>query len=379
MNADGFYRQRQLPKPTAEHFPEDVVELEHLIAGRGGDSDVPRVVVGDGQHLRQQAIGERTFEAVRTQKCDHILKLDRQSNLVRVEAGIRWGALRNELRDEGYSLHTYRPYPQEATLGGLLGRKHPTQPHRLSGDIREGCVAMSAVSPTLGDYRYLEAPRKASGPDLRHLFIGGEGSMGVILNVTMSISKPFPGRLFAWEAPTAADAVQKMRELGERGVKRGWCHWKRSEGQFQAVVYAPTRLLDATAQRLRTHYGERFAVHGEVAVRELRRELEADMLDQRSREGAERRVALTFSLAHMADAMAELEEASEIEILDWSAHAATAFVEFDEVPEDGWAGDRWQQALDVRPIVGGPSVIWPEWAQRLKSQFDSRRMLAVGP
>jgi FAD/FMN-containing dehydrogenase len=379
MSVDGFYRRRQLVGPTAEHFPEDVVELEHLIAGRGGDADVPRVVVGDGQHIREEAIGERRFEAVRTEKCDHILKLDRESNLVRVEAGIRWGELRKKLRDEGYSLHAYRPYPESATVGGLLARRHPTQAHRLSGDIREGCVALSAVSPTLGDYRYLEAPRKASGPDLRHLFIGGEGSMGVILNVTMSISKPFPGRLFEWDAPAAADAVQKMRELGERGVHRVWCHWKRSEGRFQAVVHAPTRLLDATAQRLRAHYGEEFEVGGEDATRTLRRSLEADMPEQRSRKGAERRVALTLSLAHLAQTVDSLEGAREVEIVDWSAHAATVFVEFDEVPQDGWPVDTWQHALEIRPIVGELSVVWPQWAQRLKGEFDKKRMLAVGP
>lgn len=374
-----FYEERMLPEPQAEHFPEDVVELEHLIAGRGGDADLPRVVIGDGQHLREQVIGERGFEAVRTERCNHILKLDRQSNLVRVEAGIRWGELREKMREEGYSLQTYRPYADSATVGGLLARRHPTQPHRLSGDIREGCVALSAVSPTLGDYRYLEAPRKASGPDLRHLFIGGEGALGVILNVTLSVSKPFPGRLFEWEAATAADAAEKMRELGERGVHRAWCHWRRSEGRFQAVVHAPTRLLDAMVHRFRAHYGESFdSAHGE-AVRKLRRRLAAEMPDGRARAQADRTVALTYSLTHLGEAIDALEGVGEVEIVDWSTHAATAYVTFDEVPDDGWSLEAFETALEARPIIGGPSVTWPEWAQKLKGEFDDRRMLAVGP
>lgn len=384
-----FYEDRKLPEPTAEHFPEDVVELEHLIAGRGGDADVPRVVIGDGQHLREQAIGERTFEAVRTERCNHILKLDRESNLVRVEAGIRWGELREKLREEGYSLQTYRPYADSATVGGLLARRHPTQPHRLSGDIREGCVALSAVSPTLGDYRYLEAPRKASGPDLRHLFISGEGALGVILNATLSISKPFPGRLFEWEAPTVSDAAQMMRELGERGVHRAWCHWRRSEGRFQAAVHAPTRLLDAMVHRFRAHYGESFDSANEAAVRKLRRRLEAEMPDGRAREQADLTVALTYSLAdlvdpQMGDALDALDGASEIEIVDWSPHAATAYVTYEpstyeELAENDWASPAFERALEARPIIGGPTLTWPEWTQRLKAQFDDARMLAVGP
>ncbi len=377
MTKTTFYSARHLPEPVEEHWPEDVAELERLIVA--GSDGPPRVIFGGGQHLRERAIGEHGYAAVRTDNCRHILKIDRQSNLVRVEAGIRWGDLREKLREEGYSLQAYRPYPDASSIGGLLARNHAGPAHRQSGDLREGCVALSAVSPTLGDYRYLEAPRKASGPDLRHLFIGGEGLLGAILDVTLSIQKPFPARLIEWSAPTATAAVEQMRTLAERGMHPTWCYWKRSQGRFQAVVHAPTRLLDAMVYRLQAQWGDELEVAGDEEARALRRALEEDMPGQRTRAGAERTVALTYSLAHLGEAIDALDAAREVEILDWSAHAATAFVELDEPLEDARAPKAWDNALAVRPIVGGPRLTWPEWTQVLKDRLDHDRQLAIGP
>ncbi|MFP4599213.1 MAG: FAD-binding oxidoreductase [Persicimonas sp.] len=374
MPQTNFYKTHHLPKPVAEHVPATTAELEDLVTG---DHDgPPRIIVGGGEHLREAAIGEQRFEAVRTEGCDGVLELDRESNLVRVEAGIRWADLRERLREDGYSLDRYRPYADTATVGGLLARHHATPAHRFSGDLREGCVGLSAVSPTLGEYRYMRAPRKASGPDLRHLFMGGEGLCGVILEATLNVFKPFPGRRFEWSASSASDAVRIMGELAGRGVRPHWCHWKRSAGLFRAVIYAPTRLLESTAERLRAHYGEEFSVANGDAVRELRRGLESNMPGRRSGEAAERTAELTFSLAHLGPAIDALEGAEDIDIVDWSPHAATAVVEFDEPLA---SETQWPAALDIRHVVGGPDLHWPEWAQVLKSRFDGDRRLAVGP
>jgi FAD/FMN-containing dehydrogenase len=372
-----FYKDRHLPEPADEHFPQDVAELETLVVG--ASKGVPRLPVGAGEHLRESAIGEQRFEAVRTERCDHILELDRQSNLVRVEAGIRWGDLRDKLAEEGYDLQRYRPYPEASTVGGLLARRHPCPVQWRAGDLREGCVALSSVSPTLGDYRYLQAPRKASGPDLRHLFMGGEGLLGVILNVTLSVFKPFPGRVFEWQADSAQAAVAKMGELTDRGIRPTWCDWKLSRGRFRAVVYAPTRLLDAMVKRLRAHYGEQVSFGLRDRAISIRRQLEGDMPGRRSRDSAKRSLALTYSLADLGQAVDALTGVDDIEIVDWSAHTAVAYVTFDDVPDDGWQADEFGRALDVQPIVGGPAQTWPEWAQKLKGSFDKNRRLAVGP
>lgn len=396
-----FYSARRLPTPVDEFWPRDTDALKALLLEE--DAPRPRMIFGGGQHTRAALIGQRPFEAIRTDRLSRVLQLDRDSSLIRVEAGIRWGDLAETLRESGYSLQNYRPYPDAASLGGLLAKRSPRQPHWLSGDVRAGCVALSALSPSLGEYRYLEAPRKASGPDLRHLFMGGEGQLGAILDVTLHIQKPFPARLVSWEAPTARQAINYIQTLSAVGINPAWAYWKRSSTKLRAVFYAPTQLLDATVERLETNWLPRETaehlpsplIEGDAAAREFRRELQWDMPEQRSRAEAPQTAALTMSLASLADALEQLRGVEDIEILDWSAHAATAYIQFKPAPrapdQDAHAApsilarlspEIRQQALAIRPIVDRleppgdeqPSGA-PEWFQALKQQFDPEERL----
>lgn len=390
-----FYSARHLPNPINEYWPKDVDALRTLLLEE--NASFGRVLFGGGQHLRAQLLGERPFEAVRTDHCRRILELDRHSGLVRVEAGIRWGDLREKLREDGFSLHNYRPYPEASSVGGLLAKRSAGVAHWLSGDIRAGCVAIAAVSPRLGEYRYLEAPRKACGPDLRHLFIGGEGLLGAILDVTLQVQRPFPARLMSWHAASASEAAALMQAMSEIGLHPAWCHWKKSTARFHAIFHAPTRLLDALVERFQSGYIARESrarialptIEGDDPVREFRRELEWDMPEQRSREGAERTLAITYSLAKLGLAIDALGDVEDVEILDWSAHSATAFVTFDNLaaltramalvatPGDGAT----HHALAIQPIIDTTDTPtqWPSWTNVLKQQFDPDQRLAVTP
>lgn len=390
-----FYSARHLPNPLNEYWPKDVDALRVLLLEE--NAAFGRVLFGGGQHLRGQLLGERPFEAVRTDHCRRILELDRHSGLVRVEAGIRWGDLREKLREDGFSLHNYRPYPEASSVGGLLAKQSAGPAQWLSGDLRAGCVAISAISPRLGAYRYLEAPRKACGPDLRHLFIGGEGLLGAILDVTLQIQRPFPARLMGWQASSATEAGALMQAMNEVGLRPSWCHWKRSTARFHAIFHAPTRLLDALVERFQSGFVARESrgrialptIEGDDPVREFRRELEWDMPEQRSRDAAERTLAITYSLTHLGMAVDTLRGVEEVEILDWSAHGATAFVTFEDLaalteamllvaaPGDGAT----HMALAMRPIIDDPATAtqWPAWTDALKQQFDPDQRLAVTP
>ncbi|AWV90967.1 FAD-binding oxidoreductase [Bradymonas sediminis] len=392
MRKTTFYKARHLPEPVEEYWPADSDALANLLTDEPGE--VGRVIFGGGQHIRPQLVAGRPFEAIRTDNCHRILHLDRESGLVTVEAGIRWGDLREKLREDGYSLRNYRPYPDAASIGGLLAKHSPSEPYWLVGDIREGCVALSAVSPKLGEYRYLEAPRKAAGPDLRHLFMGGEGVLGTILDVTLSVQKPLPARQLVWAAPTAGDAVGYLRALSACDIRPNWCYWKRSAAEFYAIIHAPTRLLDAMVDRienglLTVDSGADFQlpeIKGDEEARDFRQELEWDMPEQRSRRAAPRTLALTYSMANLGPALDALSEATEVEIMDFSNHAATAYVAFKDVETSRafLASEQARLALDARPIIAPldpkPSpILWPEWSEALKDEFDPKRRLTMGP
>lgn len=373
MSDSSFYSARGLPEPVEEYVPGDLGELEFLVTE---PTEGPRrLILGGGEHVRDGIVGEGEYEVVRTDDCDRILEIDRESNLVRVEAGVRWGDLRERLIEEGLTVQRYGLHPESATVGGLLARHLGYAPARGAGAFRRGCVALTAVSPTLGEYRYLRAPRKASGPDLRHLYIGGEGLFGAILEATVSLFKPFPSRVFVWSVQAATEAVAVRRRLAARGVRPSWCHWSRSDDCFRAAIHAPTRLLESIVERLHAHFDEEIAVEGDGRARELRRELEAAHPARRGAECADATVELTYSLEHLGAAVDAIDEGADIEIVDWSPHSATAYVAFDEeIPS---SLEAWCDALHARPIVGGEALEAPDWAQTLAEAFDARGRLAA--
>ena len=73
------------------------------------------------------------------------------------------------------------------------------------------------VATPKGEFRLGRAPGSAAGPDLRQLFIGSEGILGIITEVTMRVrrqprDKRYEGVMF----PTYEDGLRAFREMVSR-------------------------------------------------------------------------------------------------------------------------------------------------------------------
>lgn len=370
--AKTFYAQRNLPTPRQELWPEDSGELLELL--KAPTQNLPLLPIGDGQHLRPAAIGERTFDVVRTEKCARVLSVDRESKLVRVEAGIRWSALQDELRERGLSVERYGLHPASSTVGGLLARAHGTGRELWDGDLRTGCVAISGVTPGSGHYGYLPAPRKASGPDMRYLFIGGEGLVGVILDATLVVWRANDTRLYTWET-TPTEAVRLYANLVDMGVNPSWAAY--TEGALRLAVHAPENILRAVDRELKplapTDIG------GREDARNWRQKLEANHPDRRESPAANRTHAISLSHEHLATALSALDGA-RIELWNLTRHRVTVFATSEkgqtlaELP-----GPIAHLPLATHLVACDEAVHWSHWAQTLKSQLDRSRRLAIGP
>lgn len=377
-----FYDDRLLPLPDHEYHPETVGELREIVEGAGTvEPDHALLALGGGEHLRSSAIGERRFDVVRVGGCDRIRELDRESNTVRVEAGASWRQLRDALADEGRSLDVYGLLPAEATVGGLLGRWRPVERQIHRGDLREGCIALRTASPAGADYSYLAAPRKASGPDHRFLYVGGEGAMGVILEATLVVFPDHPGVLLRWEAPEIGDAIETFRELAHLDVRVGWSRWRRGEARYEAALYGPSTVLEDKLRRLRTATRREMETERGEGVDERRRALEAAHPAARSTDGAEKVWSAVWPLSRLPAAMEALEgDLADVIVEDWGPQHATVYLEAAE-SNPAWRGrrDPFETALCDRGIVDDGEAIWPAWVQRLKAELDPDGRLAVGP
>jgi FAD/FMN-containing dehydrogenase len=145
-----------------------------------------------------------------------------------------------------------------------------------SAELAPHVVGLTACTADGRDYRYVEAPRKAAGPDLRHLFIGCEGALGAILTVTLALRPRPDARLWriSGEAPRSL-----LHELADLDIRVAWAWNDPDESALELAVYGPPDLLEAW----RTAAGEHLPadvdlqVEDAEACRRRRGELEAEM------------------------------------------------------------------------------------------------------
>ena len=79
-----------------------------------------------------------------------------------------------------------RPY------GGLVATRNIGQFSTLYGGIEDMVVGLEAVFPNGEICRIKNVPRRAAGPDIRHIVIGNEGALCFITEVTVKLFPYFP-------------------------------------------------------------------------------------------------------------------------------------------------------------------------------------------
>lgn len=139
---------------------------------------------------------------------------------VTVETGKMGHILEAELNQQGYTLNHSPQSLDRSTAGGWLSTRATGQFSSKWGGIEQLVVGFDVVLPDGQLVNFHSGPRMAVGPDLRHIFIGAEGTMGIITSVTLQIFQQSKHRIFeALAFDNMDDGVTVMRELMQRGLK----------------------------------------------------------------------------------------------------------------------------------------------------------------
>ena len=121
-----------------------------------------------------------------------IIDIDTVNMQVTARCGMPLEQLEKTLNDQGYTTgHLPQSLPM-AQLGGLVATRSIGQFSTLYGGIEDLLVGLEAVLADGSVVRIKNVPRRSAGPDLRHMFIGSEGMLGFVTEVTMKIFKYRP-------------------------------------------------------------------------------------------------------------------------------------------------------------------------------------------
>jgi alkyldihydroxyacetonephosphate synthase len=149
-----------------------------------------------------------------------IVDVDSDSMIVDVRAGTFGDVFEDELRDDhGVTVGHWPQSVELSTVGGWLACRGAGQYSTRYGKIEDIVVGVDVV---LADGRVLStggAPRQAVGPDLTQLFVGSEGTLGVITGARLRCH-PIPPveRRLAYGFPSFAAGLDACRRILHRGA-----------------------------------------------------------------------------------------------------------------------------------------------------------------
>ncbi|MGY0398672.1 MAG: FAD-binding oxidoreductase [Ostreibacterium sp.] len=120
-------------------------------------------------------------------KMNQILKVDEYNRQVTCQCGVVLEDVEEMLRSQGLATgHSPQSKPL-AQMGGLVATRSIGQFSTLYGGIEDMVVGLEVVFPDGSISRIKNIPRRAAGPDIRHIVIGNEGALCFITEVTVKL------------------------------------------------------------------------------------------------------------------------------------------------------------------------------------------------
>lgn len=145
--------------------------------------------------------------------------IDLRNQLVSADGGMLADRLEQQLRAEGYSLGLNPDSLSLSTLGGLVATAATGPGAGRNGGIERRLAAIEVV---LADGALVSTPvmpRWGVGPNLSQLFVGSEGTLGVITGVTLRIVRPRQRLFAACIFPTLEHGLTALRTVMRDGLR----------------------------------------------------------------------------------------------------------------------------------------------------------------
>ena len=148
------------------------------------------------------------------QRMDRVRRMDVANQTITVEAGCILQQLQQTAADAGWLFPLSMGSEGSCTIGGNLGTNAGGTQVLRYGNTRELCLGLEVVTPQGEVLDMLSGLRKDNtGYDLRDLYIGSEGTLGVITAATLRLYPQPRAQLTAWAAVPSVQAATELLNL----------------------------------------------------------------------------------------------------------------------------------------------------------------------